>query len=152
MDAGPADTTFPFCNLPPLKIFSPNETEAKAFTGISPDNEGNCLLCVMALSEIVPSEFYVIKLGARGCYVYDTKKKEGCFIPSLKVKAVDTTAAGDAFTAALTLEYLRCGDIIRGAKYANVVGAITVGRKGASSSIPTTAEVDEFIKRNNLPI
>ncbi len=152
MDAGPADITFLFDKLPLLKIFSPNETEANAFTGISPDNEENCLLCVNALDEMVRSEFYVIKLGARGCYVYDSTKKEGCIIPSLKVLAIDTTAAGDAFTAALALEYLRCADIIRAAKYANVVGAITVGRKGASSSIPNSAEVETFILKNNLLI
>ena len=56
---------------------------------------------------------------------------------------VDTTAAGDAFTAALTLEYLRNGGDIKAAiKYGNAAGAITVTRKGASSSIPTAEEVD----------
>ncbi|MBR5881290.1 MAG: ribokinase, partial [Clostridia bacterium] len=67
-------------------------------------------------------------------------------IPALPVKAVDTTAAGDAFTAALTLRYLQTGDMTAAVRYANAVGALTVSRAGASSSIPTKAEVEEFLK------
>ena len=63
---------------------------------------------------------------------------------------VDTTAAGDAFTAAMTLEYLRTGDVCRAVRYGNAVGAITVSRSGASTSIPTADEVDEFISRRGI--
>jgi len=150
IDAGPAKKDFPFNELPKLKILSPNETEAQLFTGINPDSEENCLLCARNLSKIASSEYYVIKLGGRGCYVYTVKKDAGQIVPSLKAKVVDTTAAGDAFTAALTLEYLRSNDIIRAAKYANVVGAITVSRAGASASIPNENEVNDYILQNNL--
>ena len=61
------------------------------------------------------------------------------------MNAVDTTAAGDAFTAALTLEYLRSGDIVRAGTYANIVGALAVSKKGALPSLPTDAMVNKFI-------
>lgn len=146
VDAGPADTSFPLEELPPLVLFSPNETEAEIFSGICPDNEGACLACAKSLQERVNATYIVLKLGSRGAYLYDTAKKAGVLVPAMPVKAVDTTAAGDAFTAALTLRYLQTGDIQEAVRYANAVGALTVSRAGASSSLPTKDEVESFLK------
>ncbi len=146
MDAGPADAAFPLEQLPPLVLFSPNETEAEIFSGISPDSEDNCLACAIALSKRVCAQYIVLKLGGRGAYLYDTAAKKGRLLPPLPVDAVDTTAAGDAFTAALTLAYLQTNDMTAAVRYANAVGALTVSRAGASSSLPTKAEVEEFLK------
>ena len=143
LDAGPANRDFPLEDLPPLEIFSPNETETEIFTGINPTNPDNCLRAAMELQRHVVAKYYVIKLGGRGCYIYDGKYYH-C-LPAYGVNAVDTTAAGDAFTAALTLEYLRSGDIVRAGRYANVVGALAVSRKGALPSLPTDAAVQKFI-------
>ena len=65
-------------------------------------------------------------------------------------KAVDTTAAGDAFTAALTIEYLRGGNIRNAVKFGVAAGAITVTRRGAASSIPTEDEVRALIMKEDL--
>ena len=65
-------------------------------------------------------------------------------VPGHKVNAVDTTAAGDVFTAALSYAYLQKGDILEAARFANIAGAICVSREGASTSIPTLAEIKEF--------
>ncbi len=146
IDAGPADAAFPLEQLPPLVLFSPNETEAEIFTGICPDSEDACLACAEALTKRIKSAYIVLKLGSRGAYLYDTDKKAGTILPSLPVKAVDTTAAGDAFTAALTLHYLQTGDMTAAVRYANAVGALTVSRAGASSSLPTKEEVESFLK------
>ena len=143
LDAGPANSDFPLEDLPPLEIFSPNETETEIFTGINPSNPDNCLRAAMELQKLVTAKYYVIKLGGRGCYIYDGKYYH-C-LPAYGVNAVDTTAAGDAFTAALTLEYLRSGDIVRAGRYANVVGALAVSKKGALPSLPTEALVNKFI-------
>ena len=143
LDAGPANADFPLEELPPLEIFSPNETETEIFTGINPSNPDNCLRAAMELQRHVVAKYYVIKLGGRGCYIYDGKYYH-C-LPAYGVNAVDTTAAGDAFTAALTLEYLRSGDIVRAGRYANVVGALAVSKKGALPSLPTEAMVEKFI-------
>ncbi|MBR2296372.1 MAG: carbohydrate kinase family protein, partial [Clostridia bacterium] len=77
-------------------------------------------------------------------YVFDGAN--GKFMPTYDIEVVDTTAAGDAFTAGLTLEYLRCGDIYRACEFANATGTLTVSRKGASSSIPSKTEVEAFLK------
>jgi ribokinase len=144
IDAGPADPEFPFDKLPSLEVFSPNESETEILTGIFPDSAEACADAARKLSELVRAKYYVIKLGSRGCYVTDLE--EEFFSPSFKACAVDTTAAGDSFTAALTLEYLRSGDMKSAARYANAVGAIVVGRAGAMPSIPTKDEVLAFLE------
>ena len=143
IDAGPADPAFPFDKLPELEVFSPNESETEILTGIFPEDEGKCAEAARKLAELVRARCYVIKLGARGCYVTDLDR--GFSVAPFETRAVDTTAAGDAFTAALTLEYLRTGDMKKAAKYANAVGALTVSRSGAIPSIPTSDEVNKLI-------
>lgn len=147
LDAGPADPDFPLNQLPPLAVFSPNETEAEIYTGISPDNDERCLACARSLGGKLNARYIVIKLGSRGAYLYEPSTDCGTLLPALSVKAVDSTAAGDAFTAALTLRYVDTGNIVAAIRYANAVGALTVSRAGASSSIPTADEVDAFLNK-----
>ena len=105
----------------------------------------NSLRAALALSRKVKAKNIVIKQGARGAFLYDGKRYNT--FPAVRAdKTVDTTAAGDAFTAAMTIEYLRNGgDIKEAIKYGNAAGAITVTRKGASSSIPTAEEVEALL-------
>ena len=107
-----------------------------------PTSMENSLRAALALARKVKAKNIVIKQGARGAFLYDGKRYNT--FPAVKTeKPVDTTAAGDAFTAAMTLEYLNNGgDIKTAIKYGNTAGAITVTRKGASSSIPSAEEVE----------
>ena len=148
MDAGPADVRFPLEKLPTLEVFSPNETECEIFTGIHPDTPENCLLAAQKLLERVSARYIVLKLGGRGCYVYDGVS--GFIAPSYQTHVVDTTAAGDAFTAGLVLHYLQSGNMNQAAQYGNVVGAITVSRAGASTSIPSETEIGAFMEKNEI--
>ncbi|MBQ4137084.1 MAG: bifunctional hydroxymethylpyrimidine kinase/phosphomethylpyrimidine kinase [Clostridia bacterium] len=127
----------------PLEVFSPNESETYELTGIEPSNMDNCLRAAMLLHKKTQAKYIVIKLGERGCFVYDGIHYH--LSAPFETVAVDSTAAGDAFTAALTLEYLRCGDILEACRFANAVGSIVVSKPGASSSIPFEAEVREFL-------
>lgn len=150
MDAGPANPSFDYSALRGVTLFSPNETECEILTGISPDDEDSCLSAAKALEEMTRASIIVIKLGGRGCYIFENG--EGALIPSYPIEKVDTTAAGDAFTAGLTLEYLRTKNLTRSARYANAVGALTVSRLGASSSLPTKAEVESFLFERGINI
>ena len=148
LDAGPARRNYPLDRLGPLEVISPNETETYALTGIMPQTMNDCLRAASVLMQKVQTKYVVIKLGDRGAYIHDGKYSE--VVISHEVEVVDTTAAGDAFTAAMTLEYLKSGNIVRAVKYANVVGALVVGKAGASSSLPTAAQVEDFIRKNEV--
>ena len=146
IDAGPANKDFPLEALPEVTVFSPNESETEAFTGIAPENEDRCKEAALKLLDRVKAKYIVIKLGGRGAYIFDGVN--GVIKPPYDMPVVDTTAAGDAFTAALTLEYLRNGDMLSACDFANAAGSITVSRPGASSSIPNEKEVAEFLALN----
>ena len=144
LDAGPADRSFPLDKLGRLEIFSPNETEAYIYTGIRPQTIDSMLKVSMELFKSVNTKYVVLKLGDRGCYVYDGLRSSA--VSAYDIRAVDTTAAGDTFTAALAAEYLRTGgDILKACKYANGAGALSATRQGAYTSIPTDAEIRKFM-------
>ena len=148
VDAGPAKPGYPLEKLGAVEVFSPNETETLALTGIMPNGVNNCLLAANALMKRVSAKYIVIKLGNRGAYIHDGKYSQ--HITTYEGPVVDTTAAGDAFSAAMTLEYMRSRDIVRAVKYANVVGTLVVGKEGASTSLPTAAQVVRFIEENGI--
>lgn len=144
IDAGPARTDFPLKELGKVEIFSPNETETRTFTGISPTGEESALRAAIKLSTMVDAKYIVIKWGDKGAFIFDGK--EYYMVPAEDVTAVDTTAAGDVFSAVMTYVYMQTGNIVSAVKYANVAAAISVTRAGASSSIPTRAEVMEYVR------
>lgn len=90
----------------------------------------------------------LLKLGERGCYVA-LATGERTLVPAYRVKAVDTTAAGDAFNGAFAASLLRRSDPISSVKYAAAVAAISVTRHGAQPSMPTPAEVEAFLREAN---
>ncbi len=145
IDSAPADKNARLEDLPPVEVFSPNETETLEYTGILPTGSESCMRSAFSLYKRVKCKYVVIKLGSRGSFIYDGKNCRMAS-PYQPDRVVDTTGAGDAFTSALTLEYLESGDIMSAVKYASAVGALTVMRQGASSSIPTREEVLQFIK------
>ena len=149
VDAAPANKDHSLESLPMLEVFSPNETETETYTGILPQGTDSALRAALALYKRVKAKYIVIKQGDRGAFVYDGK--HFFVVPSIRLgKAVDTTAAGDAFTAALTVEYLNTDNIRTAVKYGVAAGAIAVTRRGASSSVPTEDEVRAVIIKEDL--
>lgn len=148
IDGGPAVKSIDFEKLGRVEIFSPNETETHTYTGIRPQSMNDCLRAASALYNKMDVKYVVIKLGDRGCFVYDGIHYNIC--ESYEVDAVDTTAAGDSFTAAMTVEYIKSGDIIKACNFANAVGAMVVTKAGAAPSIPNRDKVLEFIKSREL--
>lgn len=124
-------------------IIIPNETEAFELTGIKVED-------ISGVKEAADSfmakgvKFVVITLGERGAALIGTNKFN--IIPAYKVKAVDTTAAGDSFIGAVASK-LQNEDKIdfemieKAIKFANKVSALVVQRQGAQPSLPYLEEV-----------
>ncbi|MFI2779755.1 ribokinase [Streptomyces sp. ALB3] len=83
----------------------------------------------------------VITLGADGALVCDTRAGDPVRVPSPRVDAVDTTGAGDAFTAALAWRLGLGEALAQAAAFAVRVGAAAVTKEGAQASFPTAEEV-----------
>jgi len=142
IDAAPARFDFPLASLGKVEIFSPNESECRVFTGIAPTNEDSALRAAIRLRKMVDAKYIVIKMGDKGAFMFDGQ--EYFVYPAETVTPVDTTAAGDVFTAVMTYSYMQNGNIHSAIRMANVAAAISVTRAGASTSIPTLAEVIEY--------
>ncbi|MDX3573554.1 ribokinase [Streptomyces sp. ID05-47C] len=82
----------------------------------------------------------VVTLGSQGALVASAEGVER--VAAVKVEAVDTTGAGDSFTAALAWKLGAGSSLPEAAAYAARVGAVAVTRRGAQESFPTAAEVE----------
>ncbi len=144
LDAGPA-MSIPLERLQGLYILSPNEAETEALTGISPDTEESAVEAAKWLYDQARPQYVILKLGSRGALLYDGKSAE--LIPCFKVKAVDSTAAGDTFGAALAIRLCK-GDSMKDAiRFAHAAAGICVSRMGAQVSIPKETEVAAFLEK-----
>lgn len=142
VDAGPA-CDFPLEKIACIDILSPNEPETKRLTGIYPDSDENIKKAAQILHKRAQPKLTILKLGNRGAAVYDGFSLK--LYPSYPVKAVDTTAAGDAFTAALTIAMVEKMELESAIHFANAAGAMTVTRNGATPSLPNRYEVESFL-------
>ena len=86
----------------------------------------------------------IITRGSKEVKVYTIN--ETFEVPPFKVKAVDTTGAGDAFVAGYIKARLEGKSLRKAIKYALAVAAITTTRLGVRTSLPRTDQVEDFIK------
>ncbi|MFF4588699.1 ribokinase [Streptomyces sp. NPDC001388] len=117
-----------------------NEHEAKVLLGEAYDTASGPEDWARILLAKGPRSV-VVTLGAEGALVASA---EGGVerVPSVKVDAVDTTGAGDSFTAALAWKLGTGASLAEAAAYAARVGAVAVTRPGAQESFPTAEEVE----------
>lgn len=87
-----------------------------------------------------------LTLGAQGAVLLEDGN-EIARAPAPKVNAVDGTAAGDAFAAALVVSLLEGRERAEALRRACAAGAIAASRRGAQPSLPTAAEVDAILRR-----
>ena len=126
-----------------VDIIAPNETETEILTGVGLDSDVHIALAVKKLYQLGVKRV-IITMGSRGSIV-----AEGQTITPVeprKVKAVDTTSAGDTFVGATVLRYLDGDTLEDAARFASVASSITVTREGAAQSIPTLDEVKKVIE------
>lgn len=83
--------------------------------------------------------------GAGGAVLYTRHGRFEC--PGFRVSAVDTTGAGDAYTASILSGVLRGVDPPQMVREACAAGALAASRKGAMDSLPTMADVTAFLAR-----
>ena len=127
-----------------VSLFMVNEIEAAQLAGTDANADFEDTLT--ALRAKYPNASVVMTVGADGV-LYDGE--EGRFqLPAFKVKAVDTTAAGDTFCGYF-LAAVSAGESVQTAlQEASAASALAVSRTGAAPSVPTAGEVREFLRRN----
>ena len=127
-----------------VDIATPNENEACVLAGVPPNR-----LSVTDAAAIggkireLGVRSVIVKLGDQGCVYCGA---EGTFAaPAFPVRAVDSTAAGDTFNAALAVALAEGMSIENALRFANAAAAISVTRSGAQTSAPDRADVERLL-------
>ena len=121
-----------------VSIIIPNNTEAEILSGIKVSDIESAKNATDIISQ-KGIETVIITMGDYGAFI--KTKEEYISVPTQKVNAIDTTAAGDTFCGALVVALSEGKDIIDAVKFANKCSGITVTRLGAQSSCPYRNEV-----------
>ena len=130
-----------------LYLLTPNEIEAEMLTGVAVDNEAGA---AEAAQKLVASgvQNVIVTMGDRGALVATDGIQR--LIPGYKMKAVDTTAAGDIFNGTLAVALAEGKSLLEAAGFASAAAAISVTRLGAQASTPTRQEIETFLANRKL--
>ena len=127
-------------------IIAPNETESAILTGIKLNGEDSMLKTAEYFADKGVDNL-LITLGSRGVF-YSTPNGHG-LVPAFKVKAVDTTAAGDTFVGAMASQlHTNLDNIEEALVYGQRASSLTVQKMGAMPSIPFGDQVEEALNEN----
>jgi ribokinase len=144
LDPAPA-RSIPRRVLKGVTYLTPNETETGRLCGIAPDDLTPATVpgCADKL-QCEGAANVIIKMGKHGAYIAsaDGLRKR---VPAFKVKAVDSTAAGDAFNGALAVALMRGFSLEDAVRFASAAAAVSVTRAGAQTSMPTAKEVAHLL-------
>ncbi len=127
---------------PKLYMITPNRTEAQLLTGIEVVDLESAKKAASALTQ-KGVEVVVITLGSQGALILEHGKF--VHVEACRVKAVDTTAAGDVFNGAVCVALSEGKSVVKAVEFASKAAAISVTRMGAQSSIPMRKEVEDMI-------
>jgi ribokinase len=128
-----------------IDFVTPNQTEAGVLLNdrdLEIDGFDRARDAAARLIKLGPAAA-VMKLGETGALVWDGRHSVEA--KGFRVRAVDTTAAGDAFNGAFAVALADGKQICDAVRFANAAAAISVTRPGAQPSMPDRSEVNEFL-------
>lgn len=128
----------PACPLPDevfryVDLFIPNQTELGNYSGIDTADVAGAEKAAAAMQAKGVGKL-IVTMGSKGALICEGGPS--VFVPAKKVKAVDTTAAGDTFCGALCVAISEGKSLKEAAEFACSASALTVQKMGAQNSIP----------------
>jgi ribokinase len=145
LDPAPA-TDLPLSIFNRIAWLTPNQSEAAFYVG-GGEHAANGYLPDEIAKELLGkgSLGVVLKMGERGVFLA-SRDVRGTLIPAFKLRAVDTTAAGDAFNGGFATGLMRGKSPAESARFATAVAGISVTRRGAQPSMPSMIEVERLLQ------
>lgn len=125
-----------------LYLIMPNQHEASLMTGIEVTDRESAVRAAEVLHQ-KGVEKVIITMGAKGAVLYEND--ESVFIEARRVKAVDTTAAGDTFCGAVCVALSEGHTLSEAAHFGAAASSLTVQKVGAQNSIPLRSELEEIL-------
>ena len=143
LDPAPAKYNLPEELYKNIDIIKPNETELQILTNTKFNNSDDIInSCKLLIEKGVNN--VVVTLGSKGSILVNKEIVKR--FNAMEVDAVDTTAAGDTFTAALVTYLALDKSLEESIEFAHIASSITVTKMGAQNSIPSIDEVNMFLK------
>lgn len=142
LNPAPASAPLPAEWYTSIDYLIPNESEASALTGVTVDSLDSAKVAALQLIQAGAGKV-IITLGAQGALFTDGQVFEHLVAP--KVKAVDTTAAGDTFVGGFAAALANGKSEAEAIRFGQVAAALSVTRAGAQPSIPTLHDVQGFV-------
>ncbi|NLY29517.1 MAG: ribokinase [Firmicutes bacterium] len=130
-----------------VDYLTPNEHEAQVLAGEEIHNLDDAYRIAGKLLEY-GTKNVLLKLGGNGVIIATSQGME--HIPAHKVKAEDTTAAGDSFAGGLAVALSEGFSLRSAVLFANAVGALSVTKLGAQAAIPTRREIETFMAERGV--
>ncbi len=124
-------------------LVTPNETEASFLTGIEVVDKASAHKAAIALQSKGVKDV-IITLGKMGSFLL-TKEGEALLFPTLQVKVVDTTGAGDAFNGGLATALSKGLGLKEAILFATAVASLSVTKVGTAPAMPSEQEVKDFL-------
>lgn len=149
LDPAPAQSRLPQEIYQMVDIITPNEIEASQLVGFTVDGITTARQAATFLHQMGAKKV-IITLGSQG--VLCSTGDENFWVKPLKVKAIDTVAAGDAFNGALAVALAEGKSLHEAVRWGNVAGALAVTKRGAQPSLPQRETFLELLaqqKENN---
>ena len=128
----------------PVAILIVNEVEAEVLSGCRCADEDSAMRAAATLATKTGGRVIVTR-GGDGTVVHDGRTAQ--VVPAARIgRVVDTVGAGDTFAGALAVAVTEGLDLASAARFANCAAGIATTRMGAQSSMPSRAELAEFMK------
>jgi len=121
-----------------ITVLTPNENETELLTDVKVEDEESAKQAAQLLRKKGVT-YVIITMGAKGSFL--ATEDRSVLIPTRKVTAVDTTAAGDAFNGALAYALAKEEPLDEAVRFANLAGASSATKLGAQPSLPTLEEL-----------
>ncbi len=134
---------FPDSLLADVDILVPNESELAVLTG-RPVSDVSSAETAARTFITKGVETVIVTLGSQGALL--VTDKQAIHIPAFPIQVVDTTAAGDAFIGGLAVALWKGYAWEEAVRHGNACGALATAKFGAQPSLPTQAEVEQFLK------
>jgi ribokinase len=126
-----------------VSMLTPNETEASLLSGLPVGDAASAEKAARVLLKR-GVETVLVTLGAKGALVATAEGSQ--LIPGFRVKAVDTTAAGDVFNGALAVRLAEGRDLAGAVRFAHAAAALSVTQRGAQPSIPKRRAIEALLR------
>ena len=127
-------------------IATPNEVELELMSGVKIAGDRDLIKAGRETLKKLGIKNLVVTMGGRGAMIITEKEEK--LIPAFKVKPIDTTGAGDAFNGALAVALSRRESLEEAVRYANAAGALSTLKVGAQEALPTSEEVEKFLRKS----